>query len=108
MDCPICECSMERKKIPYQIGSVKLGSFEADVCTSCGEVFFTEKSSDAIDKKAKEDGLWGLGKKGKIGYSGNSLIVRIPKKVAEFMNLETGVEILIKPEGKRRLVIEVE
>jgi antitoxin component of MazEF toxin-antitoxin module len=36
------------------------------------------------------------------------LILRIPKKVAEFMELKKGETILIKPEGKRRLVIEVE
>lgn len=98
---------MERKKIPYSIGGVKLGVFEADVC-SCGEVFFTEKSSDAIDGKAKESGLWGLEKRGKVGYSGNSLIIRIPKKVAEFMNLKKGGDIRVRPEGKRRLVIEIE
>ncbi len=108
MKCPMCEGDMERKKVPYTVGSVKLGTFEADVCPSCGEIFFTEKSSDAIDKEAKELGLWGLERKGKIGYSGNSLIVRIPKKVAEFMKLKKGGEILIKPEDKKRLIIEIE
>ncbi len=108
MKCPICEGYMKRKKAPYTVGNVKLGIFGADVCSSCGEIFFTEKSSDAIDKKAKEFGLWGLEKKGKIGYSGNSLIVRIPKKVAEFMKLKKGGGILIKPEDKKRLVIEIE
>ncbi len=108
MRCPLCEGNMERKKMPYAIGGIKLGGFEADVCASCNEVFFTEKSSDAIDKKAKERGLWGLEKRGKIGYSGNSLIVRIPKRVAAFMELASGVEILIKPEDKKRLVIEIE
>lgn len=108
MKCPVCEGKMERKKVPYEIGRVNLGVFEADVCSSCGEIFFTEESSDAIDRKAKKTGLWGLEKKGKIGYSGNSLIVRIPKKVAEFMELKKGEEITIKPEDKKRLVIETE
>lgn len=108
MKCPICEGKIKRKEAPYSIGGVSLGIFDARVCTSCGEVFFTEASSDAIDAKAKERGLWGLEKKGKIGYSGNSLIVRIPKKVAEFMKLKKGEGIVIKPEDKRRLVIEIE
>jgi len=56
---------------------------------------------DAIDKKAKEIGLWGLEKRGKIGYSGNSLIIRIPKKVVDFMELKKGANIIIKPEGKK-------
>lgn len=108
MKCPICEGEMEREKAPYAVGGVELGTFEADVCLTCGEVFFTEEASDAIDRTAKERGVWGLEKKGKLGYSGNSLIVRIPKKVVEFMKLERGKEILIKPEDKKRLVIEIE
>ncbi len=107
MECPVCEGKIRRKKVLYSIGEVSLGNFDADVCASCGEVFFTEAASDAIDAKAKELGLWGLEKKGKIGYSGNSLIVRIPKRVAEFMKLKKGEDIVIKPEDKRRLVIEV-
>jgi len=99
---------MERKKTPYSIEGVSLGDYDADVCTSCNEVFFTEASSDAIDLKAKDAGLWGLEKRGKIGYSGNSLIVRIPKKVADFMDLKKGEDILIRPKDKKRLVIEVE
>ncbi len=108
MECPICEGRMGRKQVPYSIGGVDLGTFDADVCASCSEVFFTEAASDTIDAKAKEMGLWGLEKKGKIGYSGNSLIVRIPKKVAEFMKLKKGEDITIKPEDKKRLVIEVD
>ena len=45
--------SMERKKVPYSVGGIKLGTFDADVC-SCGEVFFTEKSSDAIDEASRD------------------------------------------------------
>ena len=108
MECPICEKTMKRKKVPYSIGDISLDDYEADVCSSCGEVFFTEESSDAIDKKAKEIGIWGLEKKGKIGYSGNSLIVRIPKNVADFMNLKKGKGIVIKPEDKKHLLIEIE
>ncbi|MFQ5975515.1 MAG: YgiT-type zinc finger protein [Candidatus Hydrothermarchaeales archaeon] len=108
MECLVCEGKMKRKKAPYEIGNRSLGVFEADVCSSCGEIFFTEESSDKIDKIAKEAGMWGLEKKGKIGYSGNSLIVRIPKKVAEFMKLKKGKDITIKPEDKKRLVIEIE
>lgn len=57
MKCPVCEGKVERKEVPYSIGGVNLGTFDADVCASCGEVFFTEASSDTIDAKAKKMGL---------------------------------------------------
>lgn len=108
MECPVCDGELVRRKVPYIVGEVNIGTFEADVCAACDEVFFTEASSDDIDMKAKEIGIWGLEKKGKIGYSGNSLIVRIPKKVAEFMGLEKGEGITIKPQDKKHLIIEIE
>jgi len=106
MDCPICNKKMKKVKAPYSYGEVTLGVFEAEKCPKCNEVFFTEDSSDKIDKKAKELGLWGLGQSGKIGYSGNSLMLRIPKKIASFLHLNKGKEIFIHPEGKHKLIIE--
>lgn len=99
MKCPICNGKLERKKASYNFGSVSFGVFDADACSKCGEVFFTEESSDAIDAKAKSLGLWGLEKK--------SMIVRIPKSIAEFMKLRKGEEILIRPEDSKKLVIEI-
>ena len=106
MKCPVCSGVLKKSKEPYSYAGKNFGKFDAEKCTSCGEVFFTEEASDAIDKKAKELGLWGLGQKSKIGYSGNSLIVRIPKKIAEFLEIEEGEEVFVRPEGKDRLVVE--
>ena len=49
-----CEGEVERKKVPFSMYGIKLGNFEAEVCTKCGEVVFDEKVSDQIDKVAKE------------------------------------------------------
>lgn len=59
MNCPICNGKTQSKKVPYTHNGVEFGAYDADVCTHCDEVFFTEKSSDAIDKRAKALGLWG-------------------------------------------------
>lgn len=106
MDCPLCNKKMEKIKHEYSYGDILLGKFDAKKCLKCKEVFFTEEASDKIDEKAKELGLWGLGSKNKIGYSGNALIVRIPKKIADFLNLKKGEDVYIHPEGKHRLVVE--
>ncbi len=107
MGCPVCEGRLRRAKREYSYGDIVLGEFDAEVCDRCGEVFFTEKASDEIDRLAKEHGVWGLEARTKISYSGNSLIVRIPKEVVEFMGLERGDGVRIHPEGKRRLVVEL-
>jgi len=107
MNCPICEDKMERKQVEFRFGDISFGKFDADVCLKCGENFFTEEASDEIDKKSKELGLWGLSRKTKISYSGNSMIVRIPKNISDFLKLKTGEDVMIHPEGKKRLIIEL-
>lgn len=97
---------MEKVKEIYSYGDVNFGEFEAEKCGKCNEVFFTEAASDKIDEKAKQFGIWGIGQKAKIGYSGNSLIIRVPKKIADFLRLKKGEEIFVRPEGEHKLVVE--
>ncbi|MBU1939172.1 MAG: AbrB/MazE/SpoVT family DNA-binding domain-containing protein [Candidatus Diapherotrites archaeon] len=106
MECPVCEEKMKKVKEPYSYGETKLGVFEAEKCGKCEEVFFSEEASDRIDEKARSLGIWGMGQEGKLGYSGNSIIVRVPKKVAEFLEFREGRKVYIHPEGKKKLVVE--
>ncbi len=84
---------------------VYLGEFLAEICNKCNESFTDEKTTRAIEQAAKKKGIWGLGKKTKITKTGNSLAVRIPKEIANFLKLTEGKEAYIHPE-KDRLIIE--
>ncbi|UCF09173.1 MAG: AbrB/MazE/SpoVT family DNA-binding domain-containing protein [Thermoplasmata archaeon] len=106
MECPVCDKGkMVKKKSKYVYGEIEFGEYDSLVCSECGEIFFTEDASRLIEKKAKEIGVWGLERESKISYSGNSMIVRIPKAIADFMGLQKGKEVLIHPEGKKKLVV---
>jgi len=108
MKCPLCDKGkLVRKKSPYVYGDIYFGEYESDVCPKCGEVIFTEKSFDAIEAKAKELGVWGLAHKTNISYSGNSLMVRIPKDIAKFLGMMKEKEVLVALGGKKKLVVEV-
>lgn len=107
MKCYTCEKGLLKKtKAPFSMYGVKLGEFEAEVCNSCKEVFFTEESSDKIDEATKKRGLWELVAKTKIGQVGNSIDVKISKKLAEFTGMKKGEEVRIYLESKNRLIIE--
>ena len=109
MKCPICDTgNLVRKKIKHTQMGIELGAYDADVCQKCGEAFFTEESAVKIEKKAKELGIWGLGARTKVGYSGNSLIIRVSKEIADFMKLEKGEEVFVYPQNKEKLIVEVE
>jgi len=106
--CPICgEGTLIRKKVDEKMFGVSLGAFPEWVCDRCGESFTDENTTRAIIDRAKQKGIWGLGKKVKVVKSGNSLVVRIPKEIADFMGLEKGQELFIRPEGKSKLTVEV-
>ncbi|MBI2138271.1 AbrB/MazE/SpoVT family DNA-binding domain-containing protein [Candidatus Woesearchaeota archaeon] len=106
--CQICEKGkLVKKDVPYEVYGAALGTFPAEVCTSCGEQWFSEGTAKKIEELEKEKGLFGRAKQSKIGYSGNSLIVRIPKEMAKAMGLKKETPITIHPEGKNRITIEV-
>lgn len=84
-----------------------LGIFPTQVCDACGEQWFDEKTSQKIQELEKKNGLFGLSKKSKVSYSGNSLIVRIPESVAKFMKIKKEDEIIIHPEGKNKIAVEL-
>ena len=84
-----------------------LGSYDAEVCDHCDEVFFTAESVDQIEARAREVGLWGLASKVKVARSGNSLVVRIPSPLARYLKLRSGQEVLVAPDQKHRLVLDL-
>jgi len=96
-----------KKVVPYAVYGVKLGDFPALVCASCNEVWFDEATAEKIEKLEKEKNLFGLSIQTKISYSGNSLIIRIPKAIADFFKLKKEETVTIHPESKNKIAIEV-
>ena len=89
MNCPICEKGILKKgKIKEHMFGVYLGEFPADICSKCGESFTDSDTTRKIEEAAKKKGIWGLGATTKVTKTGNSLAIRIPKKIAEYLNLK--------------------
>lgn len=107
MKCEECGGKTVRRKVAYAHLGVMLGNFPAEVCGKCGETIFDMKAAKAIERKAKQLGVWGLTARTKIGMSGNSLDVRIDKRIADFMKLKKGKEVTLQPEGRDKLVVYI-
>ena len=103
----MCEGKLEKKNVEHKEYGVSLGTFPALVCNKCNNVFYDSDIVDIIQTKSKEMGLFGLTKKTKVAKVGNSLAVRIPKEIAEFIHLDKEMEVRIKPKNKKELVIEI-
>lgn len=106
MKCGICKKGVLRKgKVKEYAAGVYLGEFAAMVCPLCRESFTDSATTRKIEEAAKKKGVWGLGQATKITMSGNSLAVRIPKKIADHLTLKNGKDVYLYPENDR-LIIE--
>lgn len=106
MKCPICnKGELKKGKTKETMFGVYLGEFPAVVCPKCGESFTDSATTKRIEEAAKEKGIWGLSAKTKLTMTGNSLAVRIPKKIAEYLHLKNSEEVVVYPENNR-LVVE--
>jgi YgiT-type zinc finger domain-containing protein len=106
--CPMCDKgTLKRGKVEEEMFGISLGKYDAEVCNKCGESFFSQEAMQKMETKAKELRIWGLAKNMKVVKSGNSLSVRIPAKIAHFLNLKEGENVILYPEGKTKIVVEV-
>lgn len=105
--CVLCDGKLKEKVVEYKLYGKSLGRFPAKVCDKCGEQWFDEETSRKIEKEEKKANLFGLCRETKISYSGNSLIVRIPKDIAKFMNLKKESPILIYPEDNNKITLSI-
>ena len=103
--CGECGGNTIKKKVDFSVYGESLGKFEAEVCTKCGEELFSEEVSNQMDEIAKKKGLWGLETKTKIGQAGDSLIIRINKRIADFYGLKKGEDVTLAPKDKDELRI---
>lgn len=96
-----------RKTVPYKKYDILIGNFPAEVCEKCHEIFFESEVVGEIEIKVKEKNLWGLAAKSKIGTSGHALDVKLGKRLAEFLKIHKGQEILIEPRTKKKFEVSV-
>jgi len=107
VNCPVCgKSQLIRKKRHAEQYGFDLGIYFAEVCPSCGEVFWDEKSVRRMERKAKKIGIWGLEQRTRVAAVGNSLAVRIPRRLADYLGLAKGTEVSVHPIGKDKLVVE--
>ena len=107
MKCVLCGHSTKKQRVEVVDLGHTLGVFPADVCTQCGERYYSEESMRAIQQKEKELGLFGLESTTEIAQYGNSFAIRVKKTIADFLNLKKGQKVIIHPLDSKRLQIEV-
>lgn len=105
--CP-CGGRVQWKEERVVIEGIDCGILDVEYCPKCGEQYLPEESMERVEEKLKAAGLWGVERK-KVSFwkSGNSVILRVPAKIAQALGIRPHREGYIYPEGKGKLVIEI-
>ncbi len=106
MKCLKCKEEMKEKLVEHKEFGVSLGRFPAMVCPKCNEKFYDSKAVDKIQAASKKAGLFGRVSRVKAAKIGNSIAIRVPKEIAEFVHLKPGAEVILHPE-EGRIVAEL-
>ncbi|HLC56578.1 MAG TPA: AbrB/MazE/SpoVT family DNA-binding domain-containing protein [Candidatus Nanoarchaeia archaeon] len=105
--CP-CGGKIKWKKDKVVIDGVNCGVLDIEYCEKCGEEYFPEESMKIVESKLKEKGLWGIKRKEvNLWKSGNSVVLRIPKDIADQLDLKPDEKVTLYAEGKKKLVVDL-
>ncbi len=58
--CPHCDSPLIEEERPYVLHGILLGRFPVLVCSVCRRVYHPGATAIAIEKAAREKGIWGL------------------------------------------------
>ncbi len=101
--CP-CGGKIQWKKEKVVTDNVSCGILDVEYCQKCGEEYYPEESMKIIEEKLKEKGLWGMQRKETTFWkSGNSVVLRVPKMIADALSLKPDAKAMIYSEGKKQI-----
>ena len=96
-----CQCGQWTEPKEFNIDGFKMRGSE---CPACGETYFNSEDANQalIYNKIKNEVLTG-----KVAKSGNSIVVRLPKRLVEALNLTAGATVTLCLEDPKTVKIVV-
>ncbi len=104
-----CSCggTLKKSKCSIEFYGIDFGIRDCEVCSSCGSEYLDQKVMEEIEGEVKRRKIFALERNIKVTKSGNSLVIRIPKEIAEFLNIKYESSVRLFPVERTRLEIEV-
>ena len=105
-----CKCGgkLKRSFTEVEFFGIDFGLRRANVCAECGSEYLSQEVMEEVESEVKRRGLFGLERRGRVAKSGNSLVIRIPKEIADSLRIKRDLPIVIYPSEPRKLIIEIQ
>lgn len=105
-----CKCGgkLKRSFNEVEFFGIDFGLKRAEACSDCGSEYLSQEVMEEIEGEVKRRKFFGLERRGRVAKSGNSLVIRIPKEIAESLRIKRDLPIIIYPTEQKKLIVEVE
>ena len=104
-----CTCGgkLKRSKVEVEFFGINFGLKDAEVCSLCGSEYLDQDTMKEIETEVKKRNIFGLERKVSVTKSGNSLVIRIPPEIAEFLGIHYKSTVQLFPVDKDKLEIKI-
>jgi len=105
-----CRCGGKLKKSQCEVEffGINFGLKSCEVCTKCNAEYLDNETIAKIQDEMKKIGIFGLERNLQVAKSGNSLVIRIPKEIADFLGLRAKSLIKLIPLNNKQMQVEVQ
>lgn len=106
--CPVCEVgTLTPARVSERWLGVDLGTYDGSRCSSCGEEILDAAATQAIERRAKAAGIWGVARELTLEEHGDALTLTIPAELVRALRLKKGEKLFAHLE-ESRIVVDTE
>lgn len=104
-----CRCGgiLKLSQCPVEFFGLDFGVKKCEVCTSCNSEYLDDGTMKEVEEEVKKRKLFGMERKVAVTKSGNSLVMRWPPEIAEFLGLHYQDTLRVFPLSKKKIEVEL-
>jgi len=104
-----CSCggNLRKTKVEVEFFGIDFGLRDAEVCVACGSEYLDHETLKEVEIEIKKRNIFAMERKVQVDKSGDSLVIKIPPEIAEFLDIHYKSPVQLFPVDRNRLEVKV-
>ena len=104
-----CSCggNLRKTKVEVEFFGIDFGLRDAEVCIACGSEYLDHETLKEVETEIKKRNIFAMERKIQVDRSGDSLVIKIPPEIAEFLGIHYNSLVQLFPVDRNRLEVKV-
>ena len=104
-----CSCggNLRKTKVEVEFFGIDFGLRDAEVCMACGSEYLDHETLKEVEMEIKKRNIFAMERKVQVDRSGDSLVIKIPPEIAEFLDIHYKSLVQLFPVDRNRLEVKV-